>query len=153
MERGFTVTIPEPGTSSGDLWCWQVPPIAIPVYGMMALPQIQKMCDRMDGELHPNDILESCAKGWMQLFLLQRKERILIALLTEFVQYPQKKVLRVISIAGEKLILTRRYFPTVCTWAKANGAVAVETFATPETEFWDEAMGFKAHYRLMRKIL
>lgn len=145
-----TVTTAEAGTNSGEYWCWQVPPDQIPVWGMMALPQIKKMSEALNGELRPEDILDLCIEGTMQLFLIQRGKKILSATITEFVLYPRKKVLRIICIAGERLLAARKFWPGIVQWAEANDAEAIETFATDGTIKWDESLGMRKLYTLMR---
>ncbi len=71
-----------------------------------------------EGEMEPADYLESLTHGDMQLWIAIEEKEIIIAMVTQIIPYPRKKVLRVIAIAGERFIEAHKRFNDI-----------VETFA------------------------
>ena len=67
-------------------------------------PMLQKVTERSEGEMEPDDYLETLTQGAMQLWIATEENSITLAMVTQIISYPQKKVLRVIAISGEKFI-------------------------------------------------
>ena len=63
---------------------------------------LAKAAVHSEGELEPEDFIEPLSTGEMQLWVAyEDNESIHAAMVTQFIQYPQKKILRIISVAGE----------------------------------------------------
>jgi hypothetical protein len=122
-------------------------------WGLTVSPRLAQLYTVINGEMSVTDILACLAKGTMQLFIVQKGQKVLFVMLTEFVQYSQKFVLRVIGVAGEKMILTRRFIPAFEQWAKDCGASEIETYATADTVFWNKALGYNEQAVMMCKRL
>ena len=63
-------------------------------------PLLEKVKEHSEGEAEPDDFLEALTHGDMQLWIATEDQKMHSAMVTQVVVYPQKKVLRVISIAG-----------------------------------------------------
>jgi hypothetical protein len=81
-------------------------------------PLLATVTQHAEGEMEPDDYLESLTHGAMQLWIAIEEKKIIIAMVTQIIPYPQKKVLRVIAIAGEKFMEAHSQFNDI-----------VETFA------------------------
>ncbi len=73
-------------------------------------PMLAKVTERSEGEFEPDDYLETLTQGAMQLWIATEEKNITLAMVTQIISYPQKKVLRVIAISGEKFIEAHSQF-------------------------------------------
>ena len=64
-------------------------------------PMLARVTSHTEGELEPDDFIEPLTHGEMQLWIAIEDKEIIAALITQVMPYPQKKVLRLISLAGE----------------------------------------------------
>ena len=64
-------------------------------------PMLARVTPHTEGELEPDDFIEPLTHGEMQLWIAIENKEIIAALITQIIPYPQKKVLRLISLAGE----------------------------------------------------
>jgi hypothetical protein len=71
---------------------------------------LAKVTERSEGEFEPDDYLETLTHGIMQLWIATEENNITLAMVTQIIPYPQKKVLRVIAISGEKFIEAHSQF-------------------------------------------
>ncbi len=63
---------------------------------------LAKVTPHTEGEMEPDDFIEPLTHGEMQLWVsIKNRSVIHTAMVTQIIPYPQKKVLRVIAIAGE----------------------------------------------------
>lgn len=92
-----------------------------------AEPYIKRALDHAAGEITPDDLLLSCLRREVQLWLVACEDRIIGAATTEIVRYPRKKHCRVITIAGSHfadwLVLIEG---TLAAWAAEQGCCAME---------------------------
>ena len=73
-------------------------------------PMLARVTERSEGEMEPDDYLETLTQGAMQLWIATEEKNITLAMVTQIVSYPQKKILRVIAISGEKFIEAHSQF-------------------------------------------
>ena len=73
-------------------------------------PMLARVTERSEGEMEPDDYLEILTQGAMQLWIATEENSITLAMVTQIISYPQKKVLRVIAISGEKFIEAHSQF-------------------------------------------
>ena len=73
-------------------------------------PMLARVTERSEGEMEPDDYLETLTQGAMQLWIATEEKNITLAMVTQIISYPQKKVLRVIAISGEKFIEAHSQF-------------------------------------------
>ena len=64
-------------------------------------PMLARVTSHTEGELEPDDFIEPLTHGEMQLWIGIEDKEIIAALITQVIPYTQKKVLRLISLAGE----------------------------------------------------
>ena len=64
-------------------------------------PMLARVTPHTEGELEPDDFIEPLTHGEMQLLIAIEHREIIAALITQIIPYPQKRVLRLISLAGE----------------------------------------------------
>jgi len=64
-------------------------------------PMLQRVVDHTEGELQPEDFLDNIVNNYMNLWLAVEDKEIIMAMVTQVIHYPRKKVLRVIAIAGK----------------------------------------------------
>ena len=63
-------------------------------------PLLDKVKEHSEGEAEPDDFLEPLTHGDMQLWIATEDKQMHSVMVTQIVTYPQKQILRVISIAG-----------------------------------------------------
>ena len=63
-------------------------------------PLLERVKEHSEGEHEPDDLLEPLTHADMQLWIATEDQKMHSAMVTQIVPYPQKQVLRVISIAG-----------------------------------------------------
>jgi len=64
-------------------------------------PMLSAVTERSEGEFEANDYLQYLSSGVMQLWIAIEDKEIIMSMITQIITYPQKKVLRVIALAGE----------------------------------------------------
>jgi hypothetical protein len=90
-------------------------------------PMIAKVTDQTEGEFEPDDYLESLIMGHMQLWLATEDKEIIISMITQIIPYPQKRVLRVIALAGKNFKEVHDNFIDVLeTFAIKSGCSSLE---------------------------
>ena len=90
-------------------------------------PMLAKVIEHSEGELEPDDFLDNLMIGNMQLWIATEEQEILLSMVTQVVSYPQKKVLRVITISGEKFKEAHDKFnDMVESFAIKKGCSAIE---------------------------
>lgn len=64
-------------------------------------PMLHRIQEHSEGELETDDFLDQLMMGGMQLWIATEDKEIVMSAVTQIIQYPQKKILRVIALAGE----------------------------------------------------
>ena len=64
-------------------------------------PLLDKVKEHTEGELETDDFLEPLTHGDMQLWMATEESDVRAVMITQIITYPQKRVLRIISLAGE----------------------------------------------------
>ena len=89
-------------------------------------PMLAQASAHSEGELDSDDFLNSLAEGDMQLWVAYEEQDINAAMVTQFIQYPQKKILRIISLAGEDFEKIRDFQDMLEAFAVKWGCAAIE---------------------------
>ena len=76
-------------------------PEDVPYIWEEVAPLLAKVTPHTEGELEPDDFIEPLTHGDMQLWVVVEEKKVIAALVTQIIPYPQKKVLRLISLAGD----------------------------------------------------
>jgi len=90
------------------------------------VPLLAKVVPHTEGELEPDDYIEPLTHGDMQLWVVIENKHVNAALVTQIVPYPQKKVLRLISLAGEDFQEIKDFLEMVEVFALKNECSALE---------------------------
>ena len=89
-------------------------------------PILARVVSRSEGELETEDILDLVTEGRMQLWIVADDKEIIAALVTQIITYPQKKVLRLVSLAGEDFNKFKHFLDMVQSFAIRKGCTALE---------------------------
>ncbi len=76
-------------------------PEDVPYIWEEVAPLLAKVTPHTEGELEPDDFIEPLTHRDMQLWVVVEEKKVIAALVTQIIPYPQKKVLRLISLAGD----------------------------------------------------
>ena len=90
------------------------------------VPLLARVVPHTEGELEPDDYIEPLTHGDMQLWVVIENKHVNAALVTQIVPYPQKKVLRLISLAGEDFQEIKNFLEMVEVFALKNECSALE---------------------------
>ena len=90
------------------------------------VPLLARVAPHTEGELEPDDYIEPLTHGDMQLWVVIENKQVIAALVTQIVPYPQKKVLRLISLAGEDFQEIKDFLEMVEVFALKNECSALE---------------------------
>ena len=90
------------------------------------VPLLARVAPHTEGELEPDDYIEPLTHGDMQLWVVVENKHVKAALVTQIVPYPQKKVLRLISLAGEDFQEIKDFLEMVEVFALKNECSALE---------------------------
>ena len=91
-------------------------------------PLLEKAQVYAAGELETQDFFEMVESGDMQLWIAEDDGGIFAMMLTEFIQYPRKKVMRIVSIGGRGMNRWMKYFPALEAAALSVGCTGFEVF-------------------------
>ena len=73
-------------------------------------PMLQKVVDHTEGELQPEDYLDNIVTKDMHLWLAVEDADILMAMVTQIIEYPRRKTLRIIALSGKNFKETHSQF-------------------------------------------
>ena len=90
------------------------------------VPLLARVVPHTEGELEPDDYIEPLTHGDMQLWVVIENKHVNAALVTQIIPYPQKKVLRLISLAGEDFQEIKDFLEMVEVFALKNECSALE---------------------------
>ena len=90
------------------------------------VPLLARVAPHTEGEMEPDDYIEPLTHGDMQLWVVVENKHVNAALVTQIIPYPQKKVLRLISLAGENFQEIKDFLEMVEVFALKNGCTALE---------------------------
>ena len=89
-------------------------------------PLLERVKEHSEGEAEPDDFLEPLTHGDMQLWIATDGGVMHSAMITQIVVYPQKKILRVISIAGSDFKRLYEFNDMVESFAIKTGCSGME---------------------------
>jgi len=87
---------------------------------------LARVTSHTEGELEPDDFIEPLTHGEMQLWIAIEDKEIIAALITQVIPYPQKKVLRLISLAGEDFSKFKDFISMVESFAIRSECSSLE---------------------------
>ena len=89
-------------------------------------PLLNRVKEHSEGEAEPDDFLEPLTHGHMQLWIATEDKQMHSAMITQIIVYHQKKVLRVISIAGSDFKRLYEFNDMVESFAIKTGCSGME---------------------------
>ena len=89
-------------------------------------PLLDRVKEHSEGEAEPDDFLEHLSHVEMQLWIFIEESSLHSAMITQIIVYPQKKILRVISIAGSEFEKLRQFNDVVELFAIKTGCTGLE---------------------------
>ena len=89
-------------------------------------PILARVTPHSEGELETGDILDLVTEGSMQLWIVAENKEIIAALVTQIITYPQKRILRLVSLAGEDFNKFKHFLDIVESFAIQKGCTALE---------------------------
>jgi len=90
------------------------------------VPLLARVVPHTEGELEPDDYIEPLTHGDMQLWVVIENKHVNAALVTQIISYPQKRILRLISLAGDNVQEIKDFLEMVEVFALKNGCTALE---------------------------
>ena len=89
-------------------------------------PLLARVKEHSEGEAEPDDFLEALTHGDMQLWIATKDSNMHSVMVTQIVTYPQKQILRVISIAGSDFKKLYEFNDMIESFAIKTGCSAME---------------------------
>ena len=74
-------------------------------------PLIEKALLHAEGELIPDDIKKHLDTSELRLWVALENKDVIASMVTEIVQYPRKKIVRVITLAGKDMSMWYDFLP------------------------------------------
>jgi len=90
------------------------------------VPLLARVAPHTEGEMEPDDYIEPLTHGDMQLWVVVENKHVNAALVTQIIPYPQKRILRLISLAGDNFQDIKDFLEMVEVFALKNGCTALE---------------------------
>ena len=79
-----------------------------------------------EGEMGAEDFYPYLMDGQMQLWVAINDGELDASMVTQIIPYPRKRVLRIISIAGDKMEQWIEFLPLIEGWALSIGCTSLE---------------------------
>ena len=89
-------------------------------------PLLERVKEHTEGEFETDDYLEPLPHGDMHLWIATEQSDVKAAMVTQFAIYPQKNMLRIISMAGEDFEEIRGFQDMIEAFAIKSGCSALE---------------------------
>ena len=89
-------------------------------------PLLDEVQEHTEGEVESDDFLESLTHGDMQLWIATEENELHSIMITQIITYPQRKVLRIISIAGSDFKRLYQFNEMVESFAIKTGCTSLE---------------------------
>jgi len=92
------------------------------------IPLVEKALSHAEGELIPSDIRKHLDTGDLRLWVALEDKDIIASMVTEIIQYPRKKIVRVITVAGKDMSMWYEFLPMLEGYAVRNGCSSLEAW-------------------------
>ena len=89
-------------------------------------PLLEKVKEHTEGEFETDDYLEPLSHGDMHLWIATEYSDVKAAMVTQFAIYPQKNILRIVSMAGDDFEEIRGFQDMIEAFAVRMGCSALE---------------------------
>ena len=92
------------------------------------IPLVEKALSHAEGELIQSDIRKHLDTGDLRLWVALQDRDIIASMVTEIIQYPRKKIVRVITVAGKDMSMWYDFLPMLEGYAVRNGCSSLEAW-------------------------
>ncbi len=117
-------------------------------------PFIERASKKGQSEMTSQDIYNFCKDAKMQLWIVFDSEANIKAVVTtEIINYPKKKVCRIITLGGKEIDNWLHSITVIEAWAEENGCHAMETFCRKGFIKKLEHYGYEQTYTVLGKEL
>ena len=155
LEKEFTsLTHQVLGSNSDrDLRGTGVPVDMIDGVWMKVQPWINKALEFGNGEFEIGDIYSALIDREMQLWIIYERpeNHIVLAVVTQIVEYPQKKACRVVALGGENHLLWEERLVIIERWAMEQGCSSLEAFVRSGLAKKMKNLGYNSIYTVVSK--
>jgi hypothetical protein len=103
-----------------------VHPTEIPLVWEQVEPLLAKVTEHTEGEITTEDYIEPLSLGEMQLWIAVKDEELHSVMVTQIIPYPQKRILRILAIAGSEFKALYKFKDMVESFAIRSGCSALE---------------------------
>lgn len=129
-----------------------IPPSLVERFWQFAEPYVKRALDHTSGEFLPADIKALCKDQIIQLWLVTEGPKVVGAVTTEIVVYPNRRHLRVITLGGSKAKEWTSLVDTILSdFAKTEKCDAMEAFVRKGYVPVLAEYGFKLTYSVVIK--
>ncbi len=112
-------------------------------------PLLKKALKHAKGEIDLWSVLEHIKNEHMQLWIGRVDGEVQIVVVTEIQQYPLKRVVRLVAVAG-KVQPFMEMWERIQGWAVMNGAVEIEVWCRPAVTRLLRRLNFKKVHDIVR---
>lgn len=125
----------------------------LPDVFMQVQPFLEEMANSSSGKYHPGDIAKAIADRNFQLWVAVDPESKVLraAAVTEIVNFPRKRVCRVLGATGDDFEMWVDHILTMERWSKASGCTSMEPFTRPGWERVLKKHGYRKSHVLLEK--
>lgn len=116
-------------------------------------PMITRALELTNGELVSSDIKLLADKGYANIWVVYEKEKIWAVCITEPIQLPHFRVLRILVLAGEHFELWKHFDSWLEGQARALGCDYIDAFTRPGIPRVVKDLGYKHQYSVIRKAI
>ena len=118
------------------------------------LPFIEAAADKGQAEMTTDDIYHFCKEARMQLWIIfDENHKIQAAATTEIIDYPAKKVCRLVTLGGTNFDDWMESIQVIEEWASERNCVSLETFCRKGFLRKLNNYGYKQTYVVLGKDL
>lgn len=129
IKENPTPDLTEPTVEAPAYWIRGIPSPFVETFWHYAVPYIKRALEHANGEFDHTHFRELCRNRDMQLWLVARPDRVVGAITTEVVIYPNRKHLRIITLAGSEFSQWIGLADqTMDDYARSQGCNAIECF-------------------------
>ena len=114
------------------------------------IPFVDKALEHGHGEFEAEDIHEALLSKDMQLWVIyeEPENNIVLAVVTQIINYPKIKVCRIVTLGGESHLLWEKKLFILEEWARENGCVRMEAYCRDGLQRKLNKLGYEKLYNL-----
>jgi len=91
-------------------------------------PFLVRSLKHAEGELVPDDLIPHLDDGKLRVWIAVVDKEIIASMVTEIIQYPRKKIVRVITLSGKDMDSWYNFLPLLEGYAISNDCSSLEAW-------------------------